>query len=86
MIKKIACPCCGFITIPDDGTFPGSFYICPVCYWEDDGVQFDEPDFRGGANKMSLNEARETYKRIGAVDAKFLKHVRPPEPSEVNNS
>ncbi|ARP50579.1 hypothetical protein B6259_06620 [Ruminococcaceae bacterium CPB6] len=32
--------------------------VCPVCGWEDDGVQLDEPDLEGGANEMSLNEAR----------------------------
>ncbi|MDD4807476.1 MAG: CPCC family cysteine-rich protein [Oscillospiraceae bacterium] len=37
--------------------------MCPVCGWEDDGVQLDEPDLEGGANEMSLNEAREAYRQ-----------------------
>lgn len=29
--------------------------------WEDDGVQFDDPDDRGGADAESLNEARAAF-------------------------
>ena len=35
--------------------------ICPVCGWEDDKFQRNHPDFDGGANVMSLNQAREAY-------------------------
>jgi hypothetical protein len=34
------------------------YEICEACGWEDDGVQNREPEFAGGANQMSLNEAR----------------------------
>ncbi|NLG37630.1 MAG: hypothetical protein GX549_06405 [Clostridiales bacterium] len=37
--------------------------MCDVCGWQDDGVQNDDPDFAGGANHMSLNQAREAYKQ-----------------------
>ena len=37
--------------------------ICHVCGWEDDDIQNDDPDFAGGANDMSLNEAKEAYKK-----------------------
>lgn len=30
--------------------------------WENDGLQNHNPDYAGGANKMSLNEARKAYK------------------------
>lgn len=36
--------------------------ICPVCGWEDDDIQNDDPDFDGGANDMSLNEAKAAYR------------------------
>ena len=81
--KRLACPCCGYLTIPDDGTYPGSFFVCPVCYWEDDDVQFYDPDLRGGANQMSLNEARMAFAKFGAVDAMFSPKVRHPQPEEV---
>lgn len=29
---------------------PGSYEICPVCFWEDDGVQFRWPTMGDGAN------------------------------------
>ncbi|MDD6683258.1 MAG: CPCC family cysteine-rich protein [Clostridiales bacterium] len=38
------------------------FEICSVCDWENEHHQMDHPDFGGGANNMSLNEAREAYK------------------------
>ena len=72
--EKYRCPCCNYRTL-DDGT--GSFDICPVCYWEDDYIQRDDPDYRGGANDISLNEARENYKKIGAISTEYLEYVRP---------
>lgn len=53
------CPCCGFRTRPDEE--PGSYDICNTCGWEDDFVQYHEPDRRGGANAESLNEARAAF-------------------------
>lgn len=38
------------------------FDICDICSWEDDDLQFENPDYRGGANSVSLNEARKAYK------------------------
>jgi hypothetical protein len=49
------CACCGFPTLPVDSIFE----ICPFCGWHDDGVQNDDPDYRGGANKLSLNDYRQ---------------------------
>lgn len=53
------CPCCGFRTLAEEER--GSFEICPVCGWEDDFVQYRDPDHRGGANPESLNEARAAF-------------------------
>ncbi|MBQ4504560.1 MAG: hypothetical protein II983_02720 [Firmicutes bacterium] len=58
---KYACVCCGELTMVDRP--PGTFQICPVCGWEDDNVQFKHPDLAGGANELSLNQARERYYR-----------------------
>ncbi|TET06844.1 hydrolase [Candidatus Dependentiae bacterium] len=77
--KKYSCPCCGYFTLEDE---PGHFDICAVCGWEDDSIQSFNPDVAGGANRMSLNEARANYKRIGAIDKSFLKSVRPPTDEE----
>ncbi|MBX9654767.1 hydrolase [bacterium] len=75
------CPCCGCRTLSNEP--PGSFEICPVCFWEDDKVQFDDPTFRGGANEDSLEEARANYQRIAACSSRFIKSVRPPTRDEL---
>jgi hypothetical protein len=62
----------------------GGFEICPVCYWEDD-VQsdIDIDQVRGGPNgNLSLNQAQADYRKYGAVDPEFIKHVRKPSPEE----
>lgn len=47
---------CGFVTLEDEGY--GSYPICDVCGWEDDGVQLANPTSSGGANGYSLAEAQ----------------------------
>jgi rubredoxin len=41
---RYACSCCGYLTLDEQP--PGTFDICPVCWWEDDPVQFDDPDYQ----------------------------------------
>jgi hypothetical protein len=77
---SVPCPCCGFLTFGDDSS--GTFAICPVCYWEDDQVQLQNPELRGGANAVSLLEARENFREFGACERRFLTHVRSPSPDE----
>ncbi|MBQ8590766.1 MAG: hydrolase [Firmicutes bacterium] len=57
--RKYACVCCGELTMDEQP--PGTYQICPVCGWEDDKFQFKNPDERGGANCLSLNESKEVY-------------------------
>jgi len=52
------CPCCGKGIVEEGHEFD----ICSVCGWEDDNYQFAHPDYRGGANAMSLNEARQAWR------------------------
>ena len=40
---KYTCPCCGYKTL--DEKPPGTYAICSICYWEDDGVQYDDVDY-----------------------------------------
>ena len=82
MSISYACPCCGCLTLLDRP--PGTFEVCPVCFWEDDEVQFRNPTQAGGANSVSLVEARANYRRIGAITSEFLDQVRPPTPEETN--
>ncbi|WP_119313716.1 CPCC family cysteine-rich protein [Calidithermus terrae] len=75
-----ACPCCSYLTL--SSAPPGTFEICPVCYWEDDNVQFNDPDYAGGANAVSLNEARANFKNFGAISREFITRTRPPKLEE----
>lgn len=77
---RFACPCCGCFTLEDPCT--GSFEICAVCWWEDDRVQFDDPNHHEGANRPSLREGRRSYLAVGAADPDHLPHVRPPRREE----
>jgi hypothetical protein len=56
---------------------PGSYQICPVCFWEDDAVQLRWPDYPGGANRTSLIEAQANYQAFGACEERSVEHVRP---------
>ncbi len=51
----LPCPACGFFTM--DEAY-GSFVICSICGWEDDGVQLANPTSEGGANRESLLAAQ----------------------------
>ena len=57
MDEKLLCPVCGKHYF----TEKNSYEICPVCGWENDEVQRQDPDYAGGANEISLNEASRIY-------------------------
>jgi hypothetical protein len=78
-LDRFPCPCCGFLTL--NRKPGGTFDLCPVCFWEDDPVQFD--DHKGGANKVILRTARENFRVFGASEHRFLDKVRPPERDEI---
>ena len=73
------CPCCGHLVFAEP---PGSYDICPVCFWEDDIVQLRWPDMAGGANGPSLVEGQRNYQRLGAMEARFMDNVRRASPEE----
>ncbi|MBC6973621.1 hypothetical protein H9I32_14995 [Bacillus sp. Xin] len=56
---KYTCPCCGYKTLEEEP--PGTFDICSICFWEDDNVQFDDPDYEGGANEESLRQYQKAF-------------------------
>ena len=55
--REYLCPCCGQYAFSGANTFE----ICEICGWENNRVQNEYPDFAGGANHMSLNEARKAF-------------------------
>ena len=42
-------------------------------------MQFDDPDYAGGANKVSLNNARHNYQEFGAKTKDVLSWVKKSE-------
>lgn len=60
------CPCCGSPAyLVED-----SYEICGICEWEDDPIQKNDPNYGGGANILSLNQARKEWreKKRGQVE------------------
>ena len=52
------CPIC------EKHKFKDCYDICPVCFWENDDYQYDEPDFYGGANNLSLNDYKKRWNKL----------------------
>jgi len=78
--SRLACPCCGYLTLPSRGWYE----ICPVCGWEDDGQDdHDADENRGAPNKVSLVQARENFRAFGASEQRRVGRVRPPLPEEI---
>lgn len=78
---RFACLCCGHLTLHQKP--PGSYEVCPVCYWEDDPAQGLDPELSGGANTVNLRSARANYRQVGAVEQRFRESVRSPRPDEL---
>ncbi|MBR1736146.1 MAG: hydrolase [Firmicutes bacterium] len=52
--KAFPCPVCGRYEFEEENDFD----ICGYCGWENDGVQDNDHNYAGGANELSVNEAR----------------------------
>ena len=79
-IEFYTCPCCGYKTLEQYPT--GTYEICPICYWEDDNIQFDDPFYESGANRVSFYEAQRNFIQFGASAALFIDSVRKPTTSD----
>lgn len=78
-VNHLNCVVCGYLTI----TERGAFEICPICSWEDDGVAESPDVVEGGPNgDLSINAAKENFKKWGAVTQDALEHVRGPQDDE----
>lgn len=78
--RTYPCRCCGYRTLTDIP--PGTYQVCQVCYWEDDRVQYDEPHCRGGANDVSIDEARQKIRNYGWASERDKEYIRPPQEAE----
>ena len=74
---RYKCSCCGYYTLREE-----SDDICQVCAWQEDIVQRKDPDYVGGPNEASLNQAKENYILFGASSKRFIDRVRKPRPEE----
>ena len=74
------CPCC------DYNTFEGKerlvYSICPICFWEDDPIAFNEPDTVEGPNWVSLTQARKNFKAFGACERDMKRNTRKPDEND----
>ena len=86
IMKKLKCPCCGYYTIDNDGD-DIVVDICEVCYWQYDVIAQENPNIAIGPNHgVSLNQARENYKRIGASSIRVKDFVRLPKENEYTSN
>jgi hypothetical protein len=72
--NKTKCACCNFTTMNEKVISD----ICPVCFWQKDFYQEEHIDDSGGPNLVSLQEAKENFKKFGAIEERFKEFVRHP--------
>ncbi|NOQ72356.1 MAG: hypothetical protein GQ574_10170 [Crocinitomix sp.] len=69
------CPCCDYVSLPERG----NYLICPICFWEDDGIDVDQLDVLSGPNHCTLREGRLNFEKFGACEPDMIKFVIPVE-------
>ncbi len=74
--SKYQCACCGYYTVLKEHD------LCPVCFWEEDWYQEQNPLHSSGANSVSLIEAKENYAKYLACEEDYKKLVRLPHTDE----
>lgn len=80
---KYTCSCCGYKTLNEEP--PGTDEICKFCFWHDDYVQYEDPDYEGGANEVSLRQAQKNFIKFGACEEKCIKLVRKPNKEDIKD-
>ena len=59
MTEKHKCPVCGKYEFEEYGDLD----ICDICGWMNDALYENDPDYHGGYLRMSLNQAKEAYRK-----------------------
>ena len=80
---KFYCPCCGYNTFTEPPT--GTYNICKICFWEDDPIQFGDPNYEGGANRVSLIQGQKNFEKYGACEKDMVKNVTRPTKKDIRN-
>lgn len=65
------CPCCEYRTLEKRG----HYFICPVCFWEDDGS--DDLERYSPPNHEYLKNARINFLRVGAMSESLKGSIDP---------
>jgi hypothetical protein len=71
--RRFQCPCCDYYTLDARGRH----IVCPVCFWEDDGIDLDDIDGTSSANHITLRLGRANFARLGAADEAAVSLVAP---------
>ncbi|RYG10869.1 MAG: hypothetical protein EOO07_21475 [Chitinophagaceae bacterium] len=68
------CPCCDYFSLAERG----KCLVCPVCFWEDDCVDINNPDWDVLSDlndDLNLRQARKNFRQFGAWKVEFNKIV-----------
>jgi hypothetical protein len=85
LVPDSPCEICTYNTFFSDER--GRFFICPVCFWEDDEFHDNPDEPCGGPNyNLSVNQAKQNYQSFGACTKDVIEFVRNPLPEEIPNS
>ncbi len=86
--SRYPCRACGHRTIvaPPPGP-PGTWQVCPICFWEDTPEQEPEIELHwtghgDRSNSVSLRQAQRNITAFGAAEPSYAGSVRAPLPEE----
>ncbi|MGQ1783745.1 MULTISPECIES: CPCC family cysteine-rich protein [unclassified Saccharicrinis] len=86
-MKKIAlneyCPCCGYNSLNPEKRL--ELEICQICYWEDDPLQFNDPNLQYSCNLVSLAQAQKNFDEIGVSFHDMKMYCRNITPEDKRN-
>lgn len=80
-LEAYPCLCCGYKTLTKEP--PGSYEICPICFWED-----SVPDGswqHATSNGVGLIQAQRNFLAFGACESLWLDSVRHPTVEDERN-
>jgi hypothetical protein len=66
-------PVVGYKTLDEEAS--GTYDICKVCFWKDDNVMIENPDYWGGANGVCLRQAQRNFIKFGASEKIHVESV-----------
>ena len=71
-MELLQCPCCDHFTLEERGMYD----ICPVCFWEDGGMDVDSLDRPSSCNHgLTLRQGRDNFRRLGACEPGMVRNV-----------